>query len=153
MSSTISSLGRGTYQLAFQIAPIFFTNGIAGNFGGMLPVPSLLDPAFFETLDLDNAFAHFTPMPGGKLANYVVGQYPFANQSVAANAIIAEPLTLSMKMSIPVKDPGGHALKLVALMALKTAIAQHANLGGTYTICTPGYIYTNGILTGLTAVS
>lgn len=159
--SLFSSLGRTVYQLGFQISPIIFTGGIADQFGGYLPIVALTEAANFLTgilsgsdvFDLDRFFAHFTPISGGKLASFSIGQYPFANQSVAANAIIFEPLQLSLRMSIPVNKSGGHTAKLVTMMALKAAIAQHAQKGGTYTIATPAFLYTNCLLTGLTDVS
>lgn len=159
--SILDSAGRIIYQLGFQISPIIFTNGIANRVNGYLPVIVITEgPNFLSTVlhgnnpfDLDNFFAHFSPVPGGKLANYNVGQYPFANQSVAANAIIAEPLSISLRMSIPVNKPGGHTAKLVTMLMLKSAVQNHANLGGTYTVVTPAALYTDCILTGLTDVS
>jgi hypothetical protein len=161
--SVLNTFGRVVYQLGFQCSPIIFTNGIASNFGieGYLPIVFITEAANFvanilsgsDSFNLDNFFAHFTPVPGGTIAKYSIGQYPFANQSVAANAIIAEPLTLSMKMSIPVKSPGGHTAKLVTMEMLQAVVETHARQGGTYTVVTPASIYTNMILTGLTDVS
>jgi len=167
MSGVLNTLGRVSYQLAFQCSPIIFTGGIAGQFGlnigniGYMPIIEITEAANFVAnilsgkipFNLDDFFAHFSPMPGGTLAKYSIGQYPFANQSVAANAIISEPLTLSIRMMIPVKAPGGHPAKLVTMIMLQAAIARHAQLGGTYTVATPAGLYTNLILTGLTDVS
>jgi hypothetical protein len=159
--SVLDTIGRTVYKLGFEISPIIFTNGIAEFAGGFLPIititegPNLITSvlAGSNPFNLDRFFAHFTPVPGGKLANYAVGQYPFANQSVAANAIISEPLTLSMRMSIPVNKPGGHTAKLITMTMLQAVIQKHANLGGTYIVATPAGFYTNCILTGLTDVS
>jgi hypothetical protein len=159
--SVLDTIGRTVYQLGFEVSPIIFTDGIARFAGGFLPViavtegPNILASALSGSnpFNLDKFFAHFTPVPGGKLANFAIGQYPFANQSVAANAIISEPLTLSMRMSIPVNKPGGHTAKLITMTMLKTVIQKHANLGGTYIVATPAGFYTNCILTGLTDVS
>jgi hypothetical protein len=81
--------------------------------------------------------------------NNQIGQYPFANQSVAANAIIAQPLPISMEMICPVRGAGGYLTKLATLSALKLSIDNHTAQGGTFTVATPGYIYQNCILTGL----
>jgi len=159
--SVINNIGRVVYQFGFEISPIIFTGGIAAQYGGYVPIVLLTEAANFVTgllagtnaFDLDNFFAHFTPIPGGKLASYSVATYPFANQSVAANAIISEPLNLSMRMSIPVNKPGGHSAKLVTMMMLQKVIQSHANMGGTYTVVTPACLYTDLILTGLTDVS
>ena len=159
--SVFSGIGRSIFKLGFEISPIMFTNGIANFMGGAMPIIMVTESANLITgllagsdvTDLDQFFAHFTPIAGGKLASYTVGTYPFANQQVAANAIITQPLTFSMRMVIPVNKPGGHTAKLVTMMMLKSLIDKHANLGGTYTVATPAYIYTNCLLTGLTDVS
>jgi hypothetical protein len=103
--------------------------------------------------NLDNFFAQFQAMPGGKLANFSIGMYPFANQSVAANAIISEPLTISLRMVAPVRGTGGYKTRFVTMMMLQAAVQRHANLGGTYTIATPASLYPNCILTNLSDAS
>lgn len=155
------STGRTIYQLGFEISPIFLTDGIANLFGGVLPIIAITEGpnALISTLsggnifNLDNFFAHFTPIPGGTLLNYSIGQYPFANQVVAANAIIAEPLSVSLRMNIPVNRRGGHTSKLSTMILLQALLQQHAEQGGTYTVVTPAGFYTGCILTKLTDVS
>lgn len=146
------------FKLGFEISPVILTNGIATNIpGGMLPIVSITEAANFVTglldggsvLSLDNFFAHWLPIPGGTLANNQIGMYPFANQTVAANAIIAQPLQISMRMICPVKSSGGYAAKLVTISALQAALAMHNNMGGTYTVATPSFLYTNCVLLGM----
>jgi hypothetical protein len=153
VNQVLDTAGRAAYQLGFQISPIIFTGGIAQFANGYLPIISITENNDTLLRGLDDFFAHFQVVPGGKLANYSVGQYPFANQYVAANAIIAEPLSISLRMSIPVNKPGGHAAKLSTMLMLQAAIQKHANLGGTYTIVTPAGLYTNCILTNWSDVS
>jgi len=175
MSDILSSVGRSVYQLAFQISPIVFTGGVATQFGGYLPIVAITETGYnlggsasvlniaaaavttltnLATTDsLDNFFAQFSVIPGGTLANYNLGKYPFANQSVAANAIIAEPLNLAVRMAVPVNRPGGHVTKLTTMMALRSTIEKHANMGGTYTVATPANYFQNGILLRLTDIS
>ena len=162
MSGTIlESAERSVFQLGFQCSPIIFTGGIAADYGGYLPVIALTEGANrISTLiagaspfNLDNFFAHFQAVSGGKLANFSIGMYPFANQSVAANAIISEPLAISLRMAIPANKAGGYKTRFVTMMMLQAAVQRHANMGGTYTVATPTYLYTDCILTGLTDVS
>ena len=150
------------FKLSFQISPIILTNGIAASVpGGMLPIISLLQSGDFDQgilsgsnqIDLDDFFAHFEPLAGGELIKNAVGEYPFANQTVAANAIIAQPLDLSFSMVIPIRDAGGYDTKLSVMSALKSSLDQHNNLGGTYTLATPAYVSPNWILLGLTDIS
>lgn len=154
----MSSGGRTLYQLGFQVSPILFTGGIAQSIPGKtLPIIVLTQAASFlngllqgsATLNPDNFFASFMPLPGSTLAANQIGMYPFANQITAANAIIAQPLNVSLKMTIPSRQPGDMIVRLATMTALQAAIANHTRSGGTYTIATPNYLYTNCILTSL----
>jgi hypothetical protein len=149
------SLARAAFALSFEISPIILTGGLAAGVpGGMLPIVSLTEAANFVTgllsggsdLSLDEFFAHFRPLPGGSLIEQDFGQYPFANQAVAANAVIPQPKSISMLMVCPVKSPFGYATKLVTMTALQAALAQHNLSGGTYTIATPSFFYTNCLM-------
>jgi hypothetical protein len=154
--------GAQAYQLAFRLSPIILTGGIAAFVpGGMLPIISITEALNFtigllsgsEDLSLDNFFANFLPLDGATLIDNAIGQYPFANQAVAANAIIAQPLSISMLMLCPARGPAGYASKTATMMALQTALAQHNNSGGTYTVATPTYFYTNCLMTGMRSVA
>lgn len=147
--------GLAIWKLAFQISPIIFVNGIAGPTpGSMIPIIVYTEAANFVTgllsgtanIELDNFFAHYQPLPGSTLFAQEIGKYPFANQAVAANATIRQPLQLSMLMKCPARNVLGYPLKLPVMTNLQQVIDQHATLGGTYTIVTPSFFYTNGIL-------
>jgi hypothetical protein len=150
-----------SWKLGFQVTPIILTNGIATNLGGALPIVALTEglnaiTSLFSAnanAQADGFFANYKPLPGASLVNNQVAMYPFANQSVAANAIIAQPLTISMLMVNPAGgQTGGYPLKTVTMVSLQNALAQHNNSGGTYTIITPAFIYTNCIMTGFRCV-
>jgi hypothetical protein len=152
------SAGLAVYKLSFQVSPIILTNGIASAIpGGMLPIIAITEAINFplgllsggESLSLDSFFATFEPVAGGSLIDQKIGKYPFANQAVAANAVISQPLAISLRMSCPVRQPGGYAAKLATLMALQAALAQHNNSGGTYTIATPAFFYTDCVMIGM----
>lgn len=148
--------GFYAYKLAFQVSPIVLTGGIAENIpGGMLPIVALTQSVSFTlgllmgTLNpsLDNFFANFDPMAGSTLISQKIGTYPFANQTVAANAVISDPQNVSMMMTVPARaGTAGVATKLATMMALQAALSQHTNRGGTYTVVTPSYFFTNCIL-------
>lgn len=150
------------FVLSYQLSPIVLCGGIAQNMqGGVLPIISITEAQSFDAgvansggpLSLDDYFANFAPLPGSTLGENTIGEYPFANQAVAGNAIIAQPLVLSMLMFCPAKQPGGYAQVLATMTSLKTALDQHDSLGGTYTICTPKFYYTDGIRLRLVDVS
>jgi hypothetical protein len=152
------SAGMAAYKLSFELSPIIFTNGIADKIpGGMLPIIAITEALNFtvgllsggDNINLDNFFANFRPLPGGTLVDNQIGMYPFANQEVAANAIISQPLAISMLMLCPVRQRLGYASKLASMMALQKALDSHNSSGGTYTIATPSYFYTNCVMTGM----
>lgn len=151
------------WKLSFQVSPIILTYGIAASTpGGMVPIISLTESNNFDfgllssggsDLELDDFFAQYEPLPGSNLEAWAVGEYPFANQSVAANAMIAQPLRISLKMICPVRNSGGYAAKLATISSLKSSLDSHIGSGGTFTVATPSYIYTNCLLLGLNDVS
>lgn len=162
MSGFLNNAQRDIFRLGYEISPIILTGGAAGSIpGGMLPIVAItealniVDGLLNGTVEssLDNFFAHFKPLPGSTLINNQIGQYPFANQAIAANAIITQPLTVSMLMLCPVRQAGGYTTKLATIMALQATLAAHINQGGLFTVVTPGYVYTNLILASLRDVS
>jgi uncharacterized protein YcfJ len=193
----MSTAGRTAWSLAFEVSPILLTRGIAQNVSGrVLPIVALTDAATFAsgllssgTLSTDNFFAKYYVLPGGMLINQQVAAYPFANQAVAANAVITQPLPVSMMMVCPARPGsgvvgatlgaaagglagaalgtgvapgivggvlagiGGYAGKLATMSALQKTLAQHNSMGGTYSVLTPSYIYTDCIMTAMRDVS
>jgi len=149
------------FQLSYEVSPIILTGGSSSGVpGGMTPIMSLTQPeAFSDGLSgvgsigsTDDYFAKFVPLPGSTLIENTVGEYPFANQAIAANAIIVQPLKVSLLMICPVRD-GGYAQKLSVMTALKASIDDHINQGGTFTVATPAFLYTNLLLLNLTDVT
>ena len=158
----MSSIGKSIYQVAYEISPIILSNGIAKFVpGGLLPIIAITEAASFgfslihgqNPLDLNNFFGHFRPLPGATLVDNDLAMYPFANQSYAANAIIAKPLKISMLMNCPANVNGGYVSKMITFTALQAALQSHSQAGGTFVVATPSYVYLNCILTNLTDVS
>lgn len=154
----ISDAFRSVYDLAFQRSPIILVGGIASNtLGGMLPIVALggqalgaVQGALTSGISTDDFFATYLPIPGSTLINQQIATYPFANQTVAANSTIQQPLTISLRMIAPVKDTAGYLTKLAIWTSLQNALAAHNAAGGLYHVATPWYIYTNCILQSIT---
>ena len=152
--------GRTIFEIAFQVSPIILQNGIANFMGGYLPIVvlteglSVVNGLITGNLPngLDEFFAQFTPLPGANLVRNSVGKYPFANQSVAANAIIREPKTLAMRMIAPARGDGGYPVKLATMTALRLAIEQHTALGGTFVVLTPAAIFNPALLLDIESI-
>jgi hypothetical protein len=147
-------------QLSFQVCPIILSGGIVAQIpGALLPMTKIFDPnlyAFnnlalpYPIYDLDDAFGSFNVLPGGTLVSQSIGKYPFANQSVAANAVIREPLTLSLIMDAPMRGPKAFAIKHMIMHCLKATLEAHNNAGGVYVIATPAFMYDNMVMISLT---
>jgi hypothetical protein len=163
MSGSLPPLGYA-FKLAFQLSPIFLTGSsslVNWIGGGMFPLIFLTEPLHLvtslasggENVELDDFFAHFAPIGGATLINNQIAQYPFANQRVAANALICQPLEISLKMICPVRDRLGYAAKLATMMTMQSVLFQHNAQGGTYTIATPSYLYLNCIMTAMRDIS
>lgn len=149
--------GLSDFQLGFEISPILFSGGIAeGLNNGIMPIIAITQAQDYDggllngslSLNLDSYFANFKPIAGGQLVSNTIGMYPFANQTVAANAIISQPVAISMLMICPARGIGGYQRKLETLTALKQAFDQHNSLGGTYIVVTPSYVYESCVMTG-----
>jgi hypothetical protein len=146
-------LGIDAFRLQYELSPIVLVGGIATNMvGGLLPILNLTEPGAFSGgalspgADVDDYFAHWLPLPGTTLEDWDVGEYPFANQAIAANAMISKPLVVSMLMICPARTSDGFSGKLATMQGLKKTLDQHANLGGTYTVATPSFIYDSCLL-------
>lgn len=137
------SSGRSAFQLQYDISPVFLTGGIAGA-SGTMSIVQLTDPEGLD--DLDDAFAHWVVMPGGTLHELQPGTYPFANQAVAANAVIFQPLKISLMMICPANETTPWYAKQQVIAALKATLTQHMQSGGTFSVFTPAFLYTNCLL-------
>lgn len=106
-----------------------------------------------QSLNLQDFFARFVPLPGSSVVSQSVGMYPFANQSIAGNATIQNPLAVSLRMIAPVNSPSGYITKLPILSALSQSFRQHNNSGGTYVVATPSKIYETMIMLDMTDIT
>ncbi len=151
------------YKLAYQITPIMLRQGIAPlTTGGFLPIVALTQVASsaidlvngkFDLTDLDSYFAQWEPLAGTQLENWQIGQYPFANQATAANAMIRQPLAISMLMKCPVRGKGGYAARIASMAIIKLALDEHIQRGGWFDVATPSWTYTGCLLTSMTDVT
>ncbi len=147
--------GSVAWKLAFQLSPIILVNGFVSGFPyRMLPIIALTEALNFPLgllsgggdINLDRFFANYQPLPGSSLIEQDVGEYPFANQNIAANATITRPRNISMLMVCPAQNRFGYYERLAIMMAFKEALDQHNASGGTYIVATPSHIYTNCLM-------
>lgn len=150
------------FKLAFQITPILLVGGIAAGVpGNTLPIITLTEGASVIAgiltgsfpATLDDYFAQFTVIPAGDLIAQEIGHYPFANQQVAANAVITEPLSVQVRMDCPAKQGGDYVSKFGVLTALQAALSAHNSSGGLYTVLTPAFAYVNCLMKSLKDIS
>jgi len=143
--------GQSLFQLAFQASPIILTGGIASLMGGMLPIIVLTESIAFAggllsgagIPDIPRLFAQFHPIAGATLIDNQFAKYTFLNRATASNAVIKQPLVVSLRMTCPAKGDAGMLVKFATMTALQATLDQHNQLGGTYTVMTPSHIYVN----------
>jgi len=145
----MASFGQTAFSAVYEIAPIWLQGGLANLLGGYAPVTLLTEMFDIPGIENGEFFAHFKPLPGGSLAKWDVATYPFANFATAANAVVQQPLDVSMLMVCPAQTHGGYTLKQAILTALQLGIQTHISTGGTFTVITPAYTYFNCLLTSL----
>jgi len=145
----------GDYQISYQVSPIILVGGVAGT--GMLPIVSVLSSANYSggalgssgALDISEFFGQFRVVPGHTLMRNEIAMYPLANQTVAANAVITQPLEVQLEMIVPADGRFTLSRKKTIITALKSTLDEHTAKGGYYNVATPSYIYQGCLLTGL----
>jgi hypothetical protein len=157
------AFGIAAWQLAFEITPILLKGGIVSKVwpGGTLPILLATEAINFplgimsagNMPSLDDAFAHFQPAQGAVVIDQAIASYPFANQAVAANSLISQPLRVSMQMTCPVRGPLAYWRKLAQMELLIQALKFHNFSGGLYHILTPSYVYTNCVMRSMRDIS
>lgn len=143
----LSANNSNQWRLQYEISPIILTGGAASQqVGGSMPIVSILEGNNFPA-SLDDFFAHFASIPGSTIIQNAVGTYPFANQTTAANAIITQPLAISMLMTCPSKTSISRRLSIIS--TLQQMLTKHINAGGTFMVATPSFVYTDCLMTGM----
>lgn len=140
---------KNAFKLAYEISPIILVDGIAQYVGGYLPITLVTEMFDIPGIENGEFFAHFKPLSGGTLSEWQVAEYPFASMQVAANAVVQQPLNISMLMVSPAQTGGGYLIKQAILTAIKSIIETHILSGGSFTVITPAYTYTNCLLTAI----
>jgi hypothetical protein len=149
----MTTTGQTIFEAAFEISPIILQGGLAQFSGGYLPLTAITEVIDLPGLSSKQFFAHYKPLAGSTLSEWQVAEYPFVNLQMAANAQIQMPLKVSLLMVAPAQTGGGYLFKQAIFTALKIALENHVQLGGTFTVLTPAYTYTNCLLTSLRDVS
>lgn len=168
MSDTYNS-GIESFRRSYEICPIFLVDGIAsqgsgGIPGAGLPITSILQSSIYPqgvtgdasssgsasdaTDSLDGYFAHFALEEGQTYIDNEIAEYPFGNMAVAANAVIAQPVEISLRMVCPANSARGvtYPNKQAIITSLVSSLQQHIDLGGYFVVATPAYIYSDGVL-------
>jgi len=149
-----NSIGQTAFSLAYEISPIILQDGLAQYLpGGLLPITVLTEMFDIPAIEGENIFAKYRPLPNSTLAEWQVAQYPFASMQMAANAVIQQPLKVSLQMICPAQTEGGYIIKQAIMTALQTMLQNHVLSGGSFTVLTPAYTYTNCLLTSLRDIS
>ena len=151
----MASTGETLFRLGYEISPIILVGGIVQQY---INEPYLPITVLTEILDVSGFisgefFAHYKPLANSTLIDFDVAEYPFANLTMAANAVVLKPLSISLLMTCPAQNPGGYILKLAIMTLLQQVITNHVLQGGHFIVLTPAQIYNNCLLTTVRDVS
>lgn len=144
------------FQLSNEISPILLNNGIARQLpDSVMPITAILQAGGENGFTYSDYFAHFKNIANGTLAEWQIAEYPFASLVMAANAMIQMPLRISMLMICPAQtDPDrNYIAKEDILTSLQNQIQTHVSQGGTFTVVTPSFTYTEVLLKQIRDVS
>ena len=93
---------------------------------------------------IDQYFAHFKVVSGGTLQEWTTAEYPFASMVMAANAVIQQPLKVSLMMLCPAKattETNQYQNNLLdrasKMSSMKAQLETHIASGGTFGVNTP----------------
>ncbi len=145
-----------TFRRDYQIAPILLVGGIAAQMpNGHTTILALTEgDADVNFANESEYFAHFRPLPGATLYDFTPSEYPYASLNMAANAMLQNALKISMRMSCPVRTETNPYPSIQAkITRIQQQLTQHALLGGTFTVATPGLIYADCLLLSLRDVT
>lgn len=157
-----AQVAKEVFRTAYEVSPILLSGGIASSIpGGIMPIVTLTDGIGIVNgllqgngFNQDSFSSAFFPGSGSTLLAQDVSDYPFFNQATAANAVVQRPNQISMNMVRPANTIGNtYPAKLMTFTALKLALEKHNQIGGTYIVLTPAYIYTGCLLRALTDIS
>jgi hypothetical protein len=174
--SALTSALSSAWTLAFEYSPIFFTGGSISSFGGSetgsfgqalggawtaasnkigIPIIAVTQAITFAgNIDIPNQpFFAWRPLPGGTMWSSDIAEFPFFTNQIAAISQIQQPLKISMLGHCPASSDTPFTLKLATMTALQAIIQTHVNNGGTFTVVTPSYVYTDCLLTQMIDVS
>lgn len=153
----MTTTAQSQFAIKYEIAPIILNNGLADQLSnGAMSILALTEGnARAAYADITDYFAHFKILPGGTLEEWAIAEYPFASLQMAANAQIKMPLHVSMLMLSPAQSNSNatYAVKTSRFSTIKAMLDAHITLGGTFTVATPSYTYTNCLLVKLTDVT
>ena len=154
--------GFNSFQRYFEIAPIWLEGGIAQNLPNKIMSILQLTEGDARVIypNANDYFAHFKVISGGTLEDWSIAEYPFASLAMAANAVLQNPLKVSLMMYCPAQAStqsnnyrNNYFAKGSTLTSLKFAIDDHVSSGGTFVINTPSFVYGNALLTSLRDIS
>lgn len=157
---------ENAFSLAFQKSPIILVDGIAKKIpGGMLPIIALTEGLTIENgllrgrtssteFNADLFTTNFKVASGSTLISQDVATYPFFNMATAGNAMIQKPNRVTLNMTRPATTKnGGYITKIVTFTGIKMILDKHHELGGTYHVLTPAFIYGGCVLRSFIDIS
>ena len=160
------NVSQSAFTLAYSWSPIIFTGGLFRDISSLgVPIIAITQAlSAARTLaggilnggnirDFNQPLFTWRSLPGSTLWESEVSEFPFYTNQIAANAQIQRPLRVSMLGHCPATGENPFTIKVATFIALQKVIENHISLGGTFSVLTPSYFYTNCLLTNFVDVS
>ena len=148
-SNMFNSAARNEFTFKHVISPVLLKNGIAETLPDkIMPIVQLTQQNGYPLLP-DQYFAHFKVITGSTLMQSTVATYPFANSATAGNAIVEQPLNVSLLMYCPASNGYPADARQQIISTLVSSLNSHKAQGGLFVVYTPLFIYDNCVLVGM----
>jgi len=149
LANLFNTAAREEFRFKYEISPLLLKNGIAENMPDkVMPIIQLTQQGGYP-INSNGYFANFKVVTGSTLMQNSIGQYPFANQATAGNAIIQQPVNVSLLMYCPANHNYPTDSRSSIIASLIASINSHIQQGGLFVVYTPLYIYDNCVLVGM----
>lgn len=145
-SGFINTAARQKFRMQYEYAPILLKYGIADGFSEkVMSILQLTQQGGYPVSD-SGYFGYFAFVNGGTYMQNTVAQYPFANQYVAANAIVRQPNNVSLLMNCPATASMPIDRRQSIFQSLIASLDRHVAMGGLFVVYTPMGILDNCVL-------
>jgi hypothetical protein len=145
----LNMAARNEFEFKHVLCPILLKNGLAEKLPDkLMPIVQLTQQQGYP-LTPAGYFAHFKVVQGSTFMQSTVASYPFANSATAGNAIVEQPINVSLLMYCPASAINRTESRAQTMTNLISSLNSHKAQGGLFVVYTPLFIYDNCVLVAM----